>query len=140
MQMEAQDIWPGRQSVLISIGTGTPPEGSFDGNLKIIAKALVRIATETERTANDFHARDGSALSKAELYFLFNVPGLESVGLDEWSRADFIRKVTEKYIDRSEMRLHISRCRAKLAEEIEEIAQGKGFRVLTTYLFIIGGQ
>jgi len=77
------DLWPDEGHFLISIGTGETPKTAFSGNLKVLAEGLSKIATETHRTAEIFRVRDGNKMSKAGLYYRFNVPNLGAVGLEE---------------------------------------------------------
>ncbi|KAK3325058.1 acyl transferase/acyl hydrolase/lysophospholipase [Apodospora peruviana] len=70
-------------SCLVSIGTGVPNPRPFgDDPLRIGAK-LVKIATDTEKKAEDF-AKHHPRLCKEGHYFRFNVrKGLENIGLEE---------------------------------------------------------
>jgi hypothetical protein len=56
VQREASAIWPDcmESAVMVSIGTGSAPGGSFRGNLKKVINAIKEIVIKTERTDNDF--------------------------------------------------------------------------------------
>lgn len=73
---EAENIWPGRDTFILSIGTGSAPGMPLNGNIK-------NIVDGTERTANDFY-RSHSGLVAKDLLFRFNVAhGLSTIGLQE---------------------------------------------------------
>ena len=42
--------------LLVSVGTGVPPELPFEGNLMAIAERLKDITTDTEEVANTFNS------------------------------------------------------------------------------------
>ncbi|KAL4887777.1 acyl transferase/acyl hydrolase/lysophospholipase [Aspergillus ambiguus] len=92
---EAKDIWsPNRDNLAelvkccVSIGTGhqkTTP--IFDGPYKFMTETLAAIATQTEKTAEQFH-RQWSEMFKANRCFRFNVhQGLQEVGLEEYKKS-----------------------------------------------------
>ena len=71
-----KDIWPGREALLISIGTGSIPGKSFEGNLKDIA-----LRVKETRHPDGTHGHED--MVDAKLLFRFNVShGLEQVGLE----------------------------------------------------------
>ncbi|TIA10262.1 hypothetical protein D6C81_08388 [Aureobasidium pullulans] len=99
---EAENIWPGRESLLISIGTGSAPNKPFKGNIKRIVDSMKAILTQTERTADDFYQSHPGMVSK-ELLFRFNVlQGLEDVGLEEYEAIAAIADATHSYVDKGE--------------------------------------
>lgn len=63
---------------------------AFHGHLIGIGQSLLAIATETEKTAENFN-RDKSALDDGGRYYRFNViKGLEEVGLEDSARKNMI--------------------------------------------------
>ena len=114
---EAKYVWPGgrledRVKCVVSIGTGVPSMDAFGTKLWEIAKTLQRIATETERTANNFH-RDHMDLSRAYQYYRFNVSqGLQNVGLEDSSQRALISAATRNYILSPTMEETLSRFKA----------------------------
>ena len=62
---EAASTWPDRISdaLLISVGTGSAPGGTFEGNIKDIVEAMAKIVTQTERTVDDFYHGHKSMLA-----------------------------------------------------------------------------
>lgn len=121
VHQEAMDIWPGEEHLLISIGTGENPKTAFNGNLKVLAEALSKIATETHRTAEVFRTRNGNEMSKAGLYYRFNVPNLGSIGLEEWRESSQVRALTRDYVNRSET----CELRERCVEKLSNAAKGK---------------
>ena len=83
---------------LVSIGTGVPSLRPFGDDLKSVGQALLAIATDAEKRAEDFH-RHHLQLAKTNRYYRFNVlRGLEDVGLEDASKIDRIIGVTRRYI------------------------------------------
>jgi hypothetical protein len=82
---------------LVSIGTGVPAAGSFGKDVFAIGHTLVRMATETEVTANDFQ-REHEELDVEDRYFRFNVlRGLEMVKLEYRKSHNVIATQTQAY-------------------------------------------
>ncbi|KIM96989.1 hypothetical protein OIDMADRAFT_105858 [Oidiodendron maius Zn] len=93
---ESIELWPDRDRVLISIGTGSAPGQAIDGNLKALVSQLVRIATETEETARAF-LRSHEDMVRANKLFRFNVyHGLGEIGLDESRRSHRLLRGQER--------------------------------------------
>ncbi|MGK2896124.1 MAG: patatin-like phospholipase family protein, partial [Candidatus Saccharimonadales bacterium] len=81
---EARQLWPDREILMTSIGTGSAPGKAFQGNLKAIIESMTKILTQTERTANDFHQSHPEMVNNKSL-FRFNVfHGLADIGLEEY--------------------------------------------------------
>ncbi|KAH8588549.1 phospholipase [Bisporella sp. PMI_857] len=97
---EARRIWPDSKiQCLVSIGTGKPRLSAFGDGLKDVARTLVRMATDTELTAEEF-LQDHADLGLADSYFRFNVPqGLEEVGLQEYTAVPTIASATMVYLE-----------------------------------------
>jgi predicted acylesterase/phospholipase RssA len=92
---EARGVWPNREFVLISIGTGSAPSGSFGGTLLEIIHRMKDIVTETERTNQTFLAANRPMVESRQV-FRFNVlHGLEDVGLQEHREIGRIEDATE---------------------------------------------
>ncbi|KAJ6114828.1 hypothetical protein N7486_000606 [Penicillium sp. IBT 16267x] len=98
----AQDLWGdqlwGRLQCLVSIGTGIPTLTPVRDDVLGIWTTLKELATETERTGEQFR-RDKSSLDKEGRYYRFNVDhGLEHVGLEESKKNKEIAAATGRYI------------------------------------------
>lgn len=113
---EASEMFPDRTQLLISLGTGIVKEMKFDPTLTTVAIQLAKLATETERTANDFYRRDDARAAKAGLYFRFNVPGLGEIGLEESKKLHDIELLTEKYLENPEVGQKVLSCAVQLSE------------------------
>lgn len=74
VEREASMIWPNRMesAVMVSIGTGSAPGGTFRGNLIKIIDAMKEIVTEAEKTHNDFFRAHKTMVDQNRLY-RFNV-------------------------------------------------------------------
>ncbi|KAJ3574877.1 hypothetical protein NPX13_g4219 [Xylaria arbuscula] len=100
---EARDVWSSEPlesqlRCLVSIGTGVPKAAAFGDYPKEILDTVLAIATDTEKTAQDFHTRH-SALDSENIYFRFNVStGLEDVGLEESKKRAVIAAATRSYV------------------------------------------
>ncbi|KAF8532821.1 phospholipase, patatin family protein [Trichophaea hybrida] len=94
---EAMDIWPGEETLLISIGTGSAPGRPFQGHIATHVEAMKRIVTQSEHTAKDFYYSYKSMVDRS-LYFRFNVTqGLAEVGLEEWRETGTIQTLQKPF-------------------------------------------
>jgi hypothetical protein len=90
-------LW-GRLKCLVSIGTGAPALKPVRDDLLGIWATLRELATETEKTAEQFR-RDKSSLDDEGRYYRFNVDhGLESIGLEESKKTKEIAAATGRYV------------------------------------------
>ncbi|QRV73665.1 patatin-like phospholipase protein [Ceratobasidium sp. AG-Ba] len=105
---EARYMFPGRYlSCLISIGTGhsrtiaIPKPGLFQNIIpKDVIKALQRISTDCEATAEDIASRFADHPS---VYFRFNVDqGMQGIGLGDWERLGQVSAHTRAYLSMHE--------------------------------------
>lgn len=103
-------------SCVVSVGTGVPALRSFgDDPLQIGAK-LVKIATDTERKAEDF-ARHHPRLFKDGRYIRLNVDrGLEKIGLEEESKLKDIVGATRSYLQSEQVRWVLVQCAERLSK------------------------
>ena len=118
---EAKDMWDpepleGNLKCIVSIGTGVPSIEPFGTDLLDIGHSLVRISTETEKTAELFQ-RTHSNLDDSNRYFRFNVHhGLEKIALEDSSQKDTIMAVTNRYLESQDTFKQIKRCASNLGE------------------------
>ncbi|CAK7199475.1 hypothetical protein SEUCBS139899_002155 [Sporothrix eucalyptigena] len=116
---QAQDVW-GKQlqsklQCVVSIGTGVLNLQPVRDDVLGIWKTLKDIATETEKTAQQFH-RDKSSLDDDGLYYRFNVDrGLEEIGLEESKKKNEIAAATRRYIESQTVFKQIQACVNHLA-------------------------
>ena len=82
--------------VIVSIGTGKPALQEFGESVREVATSIVKIAAETQQTANRFY-HNHEELSNRDGYFRFNPPDLSGVLLDEASKKGIISEHTEAY-------------------------------------------
>ncbi|KAI4610293.1 hypothetical protein J4E80_008057 [Alternaria sp. BMP 0032] len=112
---QAQLMWGAgpqgeRVKCLVSIGTGLPPLKSFDDNVFHIGKTIFAMATETQRTAEDF-GHEHQSLGARQWYYRFNVlRGLEGIGLEEAAKVNMMAAATRKYLDSEEVQRQIQAC------------------------------
>ena len=103
-----------RVSCLVSIGTGVPGPKAFGSYPKTIAKTLISMVTETEKTARKF-SRDKIQLNGR--YFRFNVPnGLDDVAMEDSKSKNTIIAVTDRYLEDQDTFLKMKACGELLAE------------------------
>ncbi|OJD27184.1 hypothetical protein ACJ73_01426 [Blastomyces percursus] len=122
---EAQNIWCADDGALeplvncfISIGTGNPGVSPMnEGALKMLATDMVKMATQTERTAETFQARHRGLFDR-ERYFRFNVAqGLQTVGLEEYKKQGLLEAATDDYLTSTEQRVRLRNCVKRLNEK-----------------------
>jgi predicted acylesterase/phospholipase RssA len=115
---EASEVFPNRKQFIVSLGTGTPSFKAWDPKLLTIAKGLIEIATETEKSAETFHKLDNGRMAQEKRYFRFNVPELGEKDLAESdpSSLENIRGMTERYLNQAEIRRNVQSCAGSLAE------------------------
>ncbi|OJD18067.1 hypothetical protein AJ78_01897 [Emergomyces pasteurianus Ep9510] len=115
---EAQNIWCAEDGALeplvncfISIGTGNPGVSLMnEGVLKVLAKDMVKMTTQTERTAETFQARHRGLFDRKR-YFRFNVAqGLQTVGLEEYKREGLLEAATDDYLTSTEQKVRLRDC------------------------------
>lgn len=82
--------------ILVSIGTGKPALQDFGKSVTEVAKSIVRIASETQKTANKFYEMH-QELADRDGYFRLNPPDLSEVLLDEASKKNIIASRSEAY-------------------------------------------
>jgi hypothetical protein len=84
---------------IISIGTGKSVGKAFSDTLLGMNRSIIKIATETESTAQNF-ARDHKELMEEHRYFRFTVSeGMGDIRLDDHKRMVGIQEMTESYIN-----------------------------------------
>lgn len=114
---EVDTEFPSRQiSAIVSLGTGVAASISIGKGLASIAKACVKISTDSEKKAEDFLEsycnENGRFRNK---YFRFNVSrGLQDVGLEEWQKHDIMWSNTLSYLGKPEQRAKLSSCAQQL--------------------------
>jgi hypothetical protein len=116
---QAQDIWgdslQGKLRCLVSIGTGVPALEPVRDDVLGIWATLKNLATETEKTAEQFR-RDKSSLDGEGRYYRFNVDrGLEGVGLEEAKKKKEIAAATGRYVASQVVFKQIKACANSLA-------------------------
>ena len=102
---EANTVWNDRSSrtigCIISIGTGKPPLHAIGKRADEIVRTLLKMATDTETTAQEF-ADTNRHIDQAQrpAYFRFNVEqGLENIGLEEWKHFETLAEATDAYLN-----------------------------------------
>ena len=95
---------------ILSIGTGVPSLNSMGETAEDLAKTLARIATETEKTADEFKYEverlAQNPLFRGAEYFRFNVAqGVGDVPLEEWQAITKMYQATNKYMNRQQERI-----------------------------------
>lgn len=103
-------------SCLVSVGTGIPTVRPFGDDPVSIGAKLVKIATDTEKSAEEF-SRHHPKLHSPQRYFRFNVTrGLEGVGLEDHSKQKEIISATRMYVESFETSRMLMNCSASLSQ------------------------
>jgi predicted acylesterase/phospholipase RssA len=116
---QAQDVWGdqlrGSLKCLVSIGTGLPALQPVRDDVLGIWATLKDLATETEKTAQQFH-RDKSHLDDEGRYYRFNVDrGLEEIGLEESRKKTEIAAATRRYVESQAVFKQMKACANNIA-------------------------
>ncbi|KAH8911269.1 hypothetical protein BR93DRAFT_965075 [Coniochaeta sp. PMI_546] len=112
---EASEMFEDREQMIVSLGTGTGNLDKFDPKLRNVAQLLGKLATETERTADDFYRREDAKAAKSGRYFRFSVPGMGDIGMHEHEKLNVVRLFTEGYLERAEVAQKAALCARVLA-------------------------
>ncbi|CAM1503382.1 Fc.00g081580.m01.CDS01 [Cosmosporella sp. VM-42] len=119
---QAQDVWGddqlrSRLRCLVSIGAGVPALKPVRNDVLGIGATLTNLATETEKTAEQFR-RDKSSLDDEGRYYRFNVSrGLEDVGLEESKKQREIAAATGRYVASQDVFRQMKACANGLARK-----------------------
>lgn len=97
-------------AIIVSIGTGSAPGMTFQGNIKKIVEAMKEIVTQTERTADDFHRAHGKMVAQQCLYRFSVYHGLAEVGLEEYKEKAKIADATQTYLMQGETGQKVRAC------------------------------
>jgi predicted acylesterase/phospholipase RssA len=120
---EASEMFPGRQQVMISLGTGTGAPLKFDPHLSNIATLLADLATQTERTADEFYRRQDGKDAREGRYFRFNVAGLGDIAMDEAAEVHRIEDLTERHLQNPEVSRKAIDCAKELSRGAYEVTK-----------------
>ena len=112
---EARNLWPEREIILVSIGTGAAPRNRFSGRLGASIEAVKSISTQAEAVAHTFELQHTGASMKTSLY-RFSAQNLADIGLDEYDAVAAIKAATQDYLGRMEMQDRLRRCVSELSE------------------------
>jgi predicted acylesterase/phospholipase RssA len=116
VHIEGAEMFPGRETLLLSLGTGISSDKIFNPNFAEVGKQLADLAIETEKEADDFFGRDGAQAARSQRYFRFNVPNIGDIALDEAKELNTIKNAAEKFLNVGELNLKIQSCSEQLAE------------------------
>jgi hypothetical protein len=116
---QARDVWGdqlrGKLRCLVSIGTGVPTLKPVRDDVLGIWATLKELATETEKTAEQFR-RDKSNLDDEGRYYRFNVDhGLENIELEESKKKKEIAAATGRYVASQAVLKQMKACANNLA-------------------------
>lgn len=102
LMREVTKVWgdDAELACVLSIGTGTPTTRRLGTLGHQILTTCAKLATRSEKIAQDFQADQGGRLQKDGKYFRFNVAqGLQSVKLEEWQAIDLMDASTRTYLN-----------------------------------------
>ena len=101
---EAKNVWgKSNQEIkcILSVGTGVPPLKATGDTGKQILKSVAAIATDTQKTADEFSEEMAHLPENAKVdYFRLNIDrGLENMKLEEWKDFDMLTGATSYYLN-----------------------------------------
>ena len=108
-----------RLACFTSIGTGHLGLNELTDNAwELVRETMVKIVTQTERTARDFEESHFTLFSSGRA-FRFNVDhGLEAVGLDEWNQLGAIKAKTRNWLGYASHANEVGLCAKQLANHV----------------------
>ena len=108
-----------RLTCFASIGTGHLGLNELTDNAwEMVRETMVKIVTQTERTARDFEESHFTLFSSGRA-FRFNVDhGLEAVGLDEWNQLGAIKAKTRNWLGYASHANEVGLCAKQLANHV----------------------
>lgn len=108
-----------RLACFTSIGTGHLGLNELTDNAwELVRETMVKIVTQTERTARDFEESHFTLFSSGRA-FRFNVDhGLEAVGLDEWNQLGAIKAKTRNWLGYASHANEVGLCAKQLANNV----------------------
>jgi calcium-independent phospholipase A2-gamma len=101
---------------LLSIGTGRPRQGVFGRSLKEVGETIIKIATETQVTADRFE-RGHESLFNENHAFRFNPPDIDEVGIEDADQKGLIAARTESYGNDADTRRRLTNFKEAAGEE-----------------------
>ncbi|WEW56312.1 hypothetical protein PRK78_001755 [Emydomyces testavorans] len=117
-EFESQALWPNDDRLIISIGSGSAPGKSLDGNIAVLIEALKAIVLDSEAQSERFFKTRQSRVKEDRL-FRFNVfHGLEGIGLEEYQEVARIAAATNSYLNLTDVRLRVETCVKVLTEDL----------------------
>lgn len=129
VHIEGAEMFPGRETLLLSLGTGISSDKIFNPNFANVGKQLADLATQTEKEADAFFRRDGAQAARSQRYFRFNIPNIGDIALDEAKELNTIKNSAEKYLNVGEVGLKIRSCSEQLAEGEPRLPETPGSRL-----------
>jgi hypothetical protein len=101
---------------IVSIGTGKPAVQSFGITPLEVGRALVKISTETDDTANDFQWQHQTVQKQGQYCRLTVDNGLQEVGLEGYGEVDRIIGATKVYLRQSDKIQKLEKCKRVMKE------------------------
>jgi hypothetical protein len=100
----------------ISIGTGHADiVATKDKSLKALAETIVKVATETRKTNEEFSGRWRAHLDTR--FFRFNVDTIQDVALEEYDQEAIIDARTRRYLDDHSLQRKVIVCVQNLRQK-----------------------
>lgn len=116
VDLESDELFPGEDRFIISIGTGSAPGSAVTGNLLELMQTLKKIVTDSEEKNNIFRQKNLQMVREGRL-FRFNVfHGLADVGLHEHEHVNLIADHTDAYLRLPDTRRDVIDCVSKMKE------------------------
>jgi hypothetical protein len=114
----ALQIWPDDKLCVVSLGTGLHKSQWPDDSLPNDISAVIRILTQTEKSAENFASRHPHVP-----YYRFNFPNLGDIKLHEHLRASEILISAESHLRLREPKVKLEKCVKMLRDPDYEICK-----------------
>jgi hypothetical protein len=116
VHIEGAEMFPGRETLLVSLGTGISSDKKFNPNFTDIGIQLADLATQSEKDADAYFRKDGGQAARSQRYFRFNIPNIGDIALDEANELNTIKNAAEKFLNEGEVGWKLQSCSEQLAQ------------------------
>lgn len=113
--LSPNDSLESRLNCIVSIGTGIPALQDFGTGAVSAPTSILRIATETEKTARQF-LKEHEDLSREGRYCRFDAPSIGDISLDKAEDLPAISGKTDHYLEGAETWEKVKACAARLSK------------------------
>lgn len=112
--IKSKNLWGDADRTIISIGTGSVPGKSLDGNIDNLVRALASIILDAESRSEVFFQANKPMLQSKRLFRFDVFHGLENIRLEEYKKVPEIATATNTYLNLATVNAQMHDCAASL--------------------------